>query len=88
MSMIGTVVGLYSIYDSKSELYNFPFMCPNAGSARRMFSMNVNEPRTMINSHAEDFVLFHVGDFNGETGEIVPCVPKSVCNGLDVKEVV
>lgn len=60
----------YSIYDKVANAYNKPFYCLNDGMAIRIFSEVVNDGKSEICSHPEDYSLFYVGDFSEQTGVI------------------
>lgn len=58
----------YSIYDSKTKLFDEDWSSPNHDTARRAFTQLVNNPKSMANQFPEDYTLFHVGYFLNELG--------------------
>lgn len=63
---------IYSIYDSKTGVFNTPFFAMNNATAIRTFSDAANDTQTNINRHPEDFSLFHIGTYDEESGEVSP----------------
>lgn len=55
---------MFSIYDEKAKAYNTPFTASQIGQAIRSFSDLVNDPKTTLHSHPEDFSLYHIGTFD------------------------
>jgi hypothetical protein len=75
-------VYLYSIYDTCSEVFNKPFTEHNNNSATRAFNQAMAE-----NPNKNDYALFCVGEWNDNSGEIVPLkVPVKVATGLEVSD--
>ena len=58
-------IELYTIYDSKSGVYNKPFYQLNDDVCRRTAS-DLLMGETDIAMHPEDFSLFHLGNYNDE----------------------
>ena len=80
------ILQIYTIYDEKALCYSKPMMHTNEGVAVRDFRQAVNSPGTPFSAFPEDFVLFHVGTFDDNTGEIVHNRPTLVCNGMMLRE--
>lgn len=75
------IIKLFAVFDSKAALFGQPFSDQQEGSAIRNFSDAVNDasnPNNMWNRHPEDFSLFQVGEFDNNSGELIPTVPKSL----------
>lgn len=68
-------LGMFSIYDTKSQVYNPPFYQKNAGEASRSFSKICQDPQTLINQFPEDFVLQQIGEFDDESGIVISHQP-------------
>lgn len=62
---------IYSIYDRKAEIFNTPFFCRNDSVALRSFEDLLKDDRTTVSQHPEDFVLYKLGQFNDENGQVV-----------------
>lgn len=58
---------IYVIYDSKVEAYNQPWYCPTKAAAIRNFSDLVNDSKSAIAAHPEDYTLFEVGSVDMNT---------------------
>lgn len=63
---------IYTIYDSKAEQYGRPFYQQNHAEAIRSVTDLVNDPNTTVGRHPEDFTLFHIGEFDGDNGGLLP----------------
>lgn len=75
-----------NLYTVKDHLYKFgdPFLCPTDDLAVRYFSRLVNGDKRSDNLAFKpaDFDLFLVGEFDTESGEIIPTWPvQFVVNG-------
>lgn len=81
-------LGIYCIRDTKAEAYMTPFVMRTNGEAIRAFDDCVQKGGTPVSDHPEDFFLFKCGEFDQETGTIIPCELVSLGSALDfVKEV-
>ena len=76
---------LFSIHDVKAGAYLPPFWLPTIEMARRSFADCVNMETHAFAKHPEDYTLFHVGDFDDETGRLEPVEPVSFGNGVDFR---
>lgn len=75
---------IFSIRDCKAETWAFPFQSDNNATAIRDFTTLVNDPRTLVGQHPEDFDLFLLGTFSPSDGVIRTEVPVHLANGKDV----
>lgn len=64
------LLNIYSIYDEAAGAYATPFFMHNHGLATRAFADQVNNKESMIYNHPEQFILFHLGEYDDRTGEI------------------
>ena len=55
---------MISVYDSKGEFYSNPICCKSKGEAVRSFEDEVNDPKSPIFKHPEDYTLFAIGEFD------------------------
>ncbi len=60
----------FSIYDSKAEAYHAPFFLNTVGLAIRTFEELANDLKTSIGKYPHDYTLFHIGDFNDQSGTL------------------
>lgn len=81
---------IYSVKDTKADLFGRPFYCLNAAHAIRGFTDQVNDPMDGQNDlfkHTEDFVLYELGVFEDQSGQItVLDTPKSLIAAQSVKK--
>jgi len=61
---------LFTVYDSKVESYQKPFVAEHKGHAIRDLERVVNDNTTTIGQYPSDFTLFEIGSFDSSTGEI------------------
>lgn len=70
---------VFSVYDSKSETYGRPFCAKTKGEAIRDFTDVANNKDNNIGKYPTDFALFHLGDFDDNSGVVTPLsVPVSL----------
>lgn len=79
-------LGAYSIFDKKADVYSKPFFVGQDGEASRMFIDLVNDSKTTLHRHPEDYSLYRIGEFNDNSGEIIKCLPKHITNATTVKK--
>lgn len=63
---------VYAIYDVKAGAYYPPFFKATDGLSIRDFTDMANDPNTMIGRHPEDYVLYQVGLWDDNKGELSP----------------
>jgi len=63
------ITKIFSMYDSKVEAYNKPFHQTTKGEALRTFIDAVNDERSPMSKHPEDYSLFQIGEFDDQTGK-------------------
>lgn len=73
---------LFSIRDAKSGFGNL-YMEINELVALRNFSQVCTDPKTQIYEFPEDFSLYCIGTFDGETGKIEPIEPVKVAEAIN-----
>lgn len=61
---------IFSIRDSKGEIYNTPFFQKTHGEAERSFRELVNDEKSMPHKYPDDFDLYYVGDYDDQKGTI------------------
>lgn len=75
---------VFSVYDAKAEAYLMPFTANTYGIAERMFSDLVNQQGHQFNRHPQDYTLYRIGIFEGETGLIEHREHSPIAGGLSV----
>jgi len=59
---------VYAIYDIKVQLFQQPFYMQTNLQAIRGFADLVNDEKSSLNKHPEDYRLFELGDYDEESG--------------------
>jgi hypothetical protein len=67
---------LYTIYDSKEEIYYQPFFLLNDAVALRQFGDMANEETSKISKHPEDYTLWHLGSYEDSSATLTPLKTK------------
>jgi len=62
--------GIYSVYDTKSNVYAQPFYAPNRAVALRHFNGAKEDEQSIISKYPGDFVLYELGVFDDNAGTI------------------
>lgn len=72
-----------SIFDRKVQSYGRPMFARAIGEAMRIFRDEVNRPAedNILYKHPEDFDLFHIGNFDEESGRLLPVNPVMLDSG-------
>lgn len=65
----------YSVYDRKALVYMPPFHALTDAAAIRSIRDAMADPNTSLHRHPDDFVLFFVGHYNDENGQMHPAMP-------------
>lgn len=61
---------VYSIRDSKAEIFNQPFFQKTDAEAQRSFAQLIRDPKSTINQFPEDYDLYFLGTYDDQTGVI------------------
>lgn len=72
------ILKVFSVFDSKLQVFNTPFFSRSVADASRSFSDLVRDSRTTIGQHADDFFLYEIGQYSDETGELVASAPTQI----------
>lgn len=79
---------LYSLRDSKAEVYNPPQIYKTDGEATRSLHKAVNDPATFVNRYPEDYDLYQIGEFDEDKGRYINLdAPRHVCKAITLKQV-
>ena len=73
---------MYSIFDSKAQVYNPPFFNLTHGEAERNFSQLVSDPKSTLFLYPKDFDLYYLGEYDDNTGKFNPCPPTHMCSAV------
>ncbi|AZL82793.1 nonstructural protein [Apis mellifera associated microvirus 27] len=78
---------MYSICDTKAEIFHPPFFKKTHGEAERDFQSIVNEPKSTLHNHPEDFDLYYLGTYDDTTGKINPVpTPEHIVKAAFLKQ--
>lgn len=72
---------LYAIYDTIADVFNKPFTGHNDQDAIRAFTMSFEQGNK---ANKEDYVLYHLAEYDDSNGEIKPVTPLKVYSGFDI----
>jgi len=61
---------LYTVYDTKAKIYLPPFTFKTQAEALRAFGDSVNQEEHPFNKHPEDYILFHLGQYDDNTAMV------------------
>lgn len=70
------ILKVFSIYDGKIKSFLKPFVDQHTGQALRSFEEACREPSSPFAKFPSDFVLYEVGTFDSETGNLESYSPK------------
>lgn len=69
---------IFSVWDQAANLFLDPFVAPSIEMALRGFRQVVNQEGHQFNDFPEDYTLFHIGEFEMESGWLKPCDPRNL----------
>lgn len=69
---------VYSVYDTKMEVFAPPFLAQNDAVAQRVFGDMGQSNDFPYRRHPKDYCLFLVGEWDDHSGAIVGVKPKSL----------
>lgn len=82
------ITKVFSLYDGKAKAFGPPFHMLQRGQALRALQDLVNDDRSMVSRHPQDFVLYQIGDFDDSSGEYLNKVPHELVGmALDFKQI-
>lgn len=81
---------IVSVRDSAVKSFGTPMVFANEASAHRVFMNEVNreDPTNLLNANRSDFDLYHVGNFDPDTGVLTGVEPTVILHGRDIGRVV
>lgn len=66
------ILKVFSVLDTKGDVFMSPFFFPATGQAVRAFSDLANDGNTVVARHPGDYRLTCVGEFDDSTGRLIP----------------
>ena len=76
--------GVYSVFDSKSAIYDRVWQAVSDPAAIRSFTDIALDATHPIGMHPEDYSLFKVGMFDDNTGALMHCDPKCIARAHEL----
>lgn len=75
-----------AVRDRAIDAFGTPFFVQSIGMAVRSFTDELNRkaPDNQLSNHPEDFDLYHLGYYEGDTGKFVCDDPRMVAVGKDL----
>lgn len=64
-------MNVFTVYDSAARRYLEPFFAETVEVACRMFRALVNKEGHQFQRFPEDYTLFHIGEYDAETGMLL-----------------
>lgn len=76
---------MLAVRDRAIDAFMNPFVVQALGQGIRSFSDEVNNSQSPMFSHPDDYDLYHIGDYDSDTGLVVACTPpRMIAIGKDV----
>ena len=80
-------MSIYSVFDKKAVSFSPLFIAQNDEVAKRMVSVSLLDD-TMLSHSPSDFALYHLGEFDTNTGNVSGISPVNiVCEVLSLIEI-
>lgn len=77
---------MFSVRDSKIGTFTQPFFSQTVGAALRSLEAAVYDTNHDFCKWAKDFDLYHIGEYDAETGTVIPLAqPQHIASCLDFK---
>lgn len=77
---------IYSIRDTKGEVFNTPFFQKTHGEAERNFRQLVSDEKSLVSKYPLDFNLYYIGEYDDQTGKIEPLTaPQHIMEAVAAK---
>ena len=71
----------FSVRDAKTAIMHPPLFKATEGEAKRDFHALVNDPQSLPGKYPGDYSLWHVGAFDGDSGELTHMTPVKLFDG-------
>jgi hypothetical protein len=66
------ILNAYTLFDSKSLVFNQPFFAHNHAVAIRMVGDIAQDANTSVGRHPSDYIVYKVGTYDDQTGFFSP----------------
>lgn len=80
-----SILKVVAIRDRAIDAFGQPAFVPTLGAAVRGFGDEVNNRESALNAHPEDYDLYHLADFDNESGKFQQLEqPRQIAIGKDL----
>lgn len=76
---------MFSIRDSKTNIFYPPNFKATEGEAKRDFHALVNDPQSLPGKYPGDYALWNIGSYDATSGVVTPITPEIVIEGDQLK---
>lgn len=77
---------MYSIRDSKTEVFSQPFFQKSHGEAERSFTQLLRDDKSTISQFPEDYDLYFHGIYDDQTGKLQALdTPQHIIKAVDAR---
>jgi len=79
-------LNIFAVRDQATDQFGNPMFLVSTGQAIRSFGDEINnkESNNLLNKHPEDYALYHLGEYDTDTGTFTTQAPKQVAIGKDL----
>lgn len=75
------LIKVCAIYDRKTRCYERQFFIRFLEEALREWELLLTKKETKYGSNPEDFEMYLIGEFDDESGELIPMKPMQISGG-------
>lgn len=77
---------IVSVRDAAVKSFGTPMVFVNEAAAHRIFMNEVNreDPTNLLNANRSDFDLYHIANFDSDTGVVTAVEPSVILHGRDI----
>lgn len=77
---------VYTVFDEAAGAYLQPFFSSSNRTAMRAVEDVMSDPSHQFNVHADDFTLFCIGEYDEDSGSLIPQDKVSLGNLIQFKK--
>ena len=76
-------IQLFTVFDKAVNAFLQPFYARSRGEAVRSFMETVNDPKSQINKHSADYVMYYLGEFDDGSGLFHGVEPQRILSATE-----
>lgn len=76
---------VFAVRDIAINAFDRPFVVTHLGMAERGFADAINDPKSNLYAHPEDYELYQLGTFDDGSGLFEVGQPTQICSGKAVR---